>query len=153
MTKTVSDYEQIATAKRNITATPSEVWAVLSRLDELASWAPGIDGASVISEPTEGIGAVRRVLTAQFGAIEQEITGWRPNQKLAYVTAQSGPFSATYTSYDIAPADEGHATVTATLAFDLKPGAMPPDKAVALLSDGLGGILRALEFQAKMPAT
>lgn len=147
----MTTYENTATATLTLNASPAAVWGVLAQLDKLASWAPGIDASSIEGTQSEGIGAVRRVTTAQFGEIAQTVTSWKPEQQLAYVTEKSGPFTATYTAYDLA-AVEGGTEVRATLAFNIAPGAMPPEKAQAALTQGLGGILKALEMQARMGA-
>lgn len=143
-----SVYEHTASATRKTSAPASALWDVLARLDHMATWAPGINQSIVTSSETEGVGAVRQVVSAQFGDIEQVVTAWEVGKKLSYVTNVSGPFVATLTTYQIEQADEDGATVNATLAFDLQPGTMPPEKARAALEAGLAEILKALEAQA-----
>lgn len=147
----MTTYDHTATATLTLNASPAAVWAVLADLDKLASWAPGIDASAMKGAATEGIGAVRLVTTAQFGEIAQEITGWQPEVQLAYVTQKSGPFTATHTAYDLMPVDDG-TQVRATLDFNIAEGAMPPEKAQAALTQGLTGILKALEMQARVAA-
>lgn len=145
----MTTYENTATATLPLNATPAAVWAVLAQLEKLASWAPGIDASSIEGNQSEGVGTVRKVTTAQFGEIAQTVTEWKPEQRLTYVTERSGPFTATHTAYDL-KATDGGTEVRATLAFNIAAGAMPPEKAEAALTQGLGGILKALEMQARM---
>jgi len=141
----------IARANRSFELPASTVWAALAELDALAEWAPGIDGACVISEAKSGVGAVRSVTTAQFGNIEHHFTQWEHDRLFAYVTADSGPFSRTNTVYEIAPTDTG-ADVKVALEFEVKPGAITPEQAEAVLTKSLNATLQALELHARMPA-
>lgn len=125
------------------------LWAVLSDLPALAEWAPGIDGARVTSENASGVGAVRRVATAQFGEIEQHVTVWAPGETLAYVTAQSGPFVRTLTRYDLTTEADGACRVGLRLAFEVAPGAMSVAQAQAVLTKGLTATLQALDMRAR----
>jgi len=138
-----------ARASRSFDLPANAVWAALTDLDALAEWAPGIDGAAVISEAKGGVGAVRSVTTAQFGQIEHHVTAWEPDRLFAYVTADSGPFSRTNTVYELAPTDTG-ADVNVTLEFEVKPGAMTPEQAEAVLTKSLNATLQALELRARM---
>ena len=125
------------------------IWQVLSDLAALPEWAPGIDGAEVTSAQKSGLGAVRRVDTAQFGPIEHHVTDWKPDARFAYETADSGPFSRTLTTYSVMAGDGG-ATVSVSIAFEVKPGAIEPDQAKAVLNKGLIATLQALELRARM---
>lgn len=135
------------TRETNVDA--AALWQVLSDLAALPEWAPGIDGAEVTSAKTSGIGAVRRVHTAQFGPIEHHVTVWEPEACFAYITADSGPFSRTLTTYSVAPGANG-ATVQVTLAFEIKPGTMQPEQAKAVLNKALTATLQVLELRARM---
>ena len=133
------------TVTRDTSVPAAAIWKVLSDLPALADWAPGIDAAEVTSETTSGIGATRAVTTAQFGVIVHEVTHWVENQHFAYVTADSGPFSRTFTSYEVS-----ENAVSVTLAFEVKPGAMEVEQAQAVLNKGLTATLQALELRARM---
>ena len=137
------------TVTREINLDTAALWRVLSDLAALPEWAPGINGAEVTSANSSGIGAVRRVETAQFGPIEHNFTVWEPETRFAYETADSGPFSRTLTSYSIMPS-KGGAIVSVSLSFDIKPGAIEPDHAEAVLNKGLTATLQALELRAQM---
>ncbi len=140
------------TVTRESSVTPAAIWKILSDLPALPEWAPGIDGAEVTSDQNTGVGAVRRVATAQFGQIEHHVTVWDEGAVFAYQTADSGPFSRTLTTYTIRPTSDGSAKVTVTLAFDTKPGTMEPDQAKDILNKGLTATLAALEMRARMAA-
>lgn len=148
----MSDFENLpkASATRRFTMPPNAVWQVLSSLDRLAEWAPGIDGATVTSGEKAGNGAVRRVATAQFGEIEHVVTAWEPDRKFIYETANSGPFLRTLTSYDIDAAGDEGAVVTVTISFELHAGKMEPEQAIAVLTKGLEATLGALELRARL---
>ena len=133
------------TVTRDTSVPAAAIWNVLSDLPALADWAPGIDAADVTSETTTGIGATRAVTTAQFGVIVHEVTHWIENQHFAYVTADSGPFSRTFTSYEVS-----ENAVSVTLSFEVKPGAMEVEQAQAVLNKGLTATLQALELRARM---
>lgn len=137
------------TVTRETSVDTAALWRVLSNLAALPEWAPGINGAEVTSANSSGLGAVRRVETAQFGPIEHNVTVWEPEARFAYVTADSGPFSRTLTTYSLAPG-EGGASVSVSLSFDIRPGAMEPDQAKAVLNKGLTATLQALELRARM---
>ncbi len=137
------------TVTRQTNVDTAALWRVLSDLAALPEWAPGINGAEVTSAASSGIGAVRRVDTAQFGPIEHNVTVWEPEARFAYETADSGPFSRTLTTYSVMPGDGG-ASVSVSLSFDIKPGAIEPDQAKAVLDKGLTATLQALELRARM---
>ncbi len=126
------------------------LWRVLSDLASLPEWAPGIDGAEITSETKSGPGTVRRVATAQFGPILHHVTEWDEGKGFAYETADSGPFSQTLTRYCVSAHDDQTATVTVSLAFEIKPGAIETEQAKAVLTKGLTATLQALELRARM---
>ena len=138
------------TVNRETSLPAAALWAVLSDLPALPEWAPGIDGAEVTTEFSEGVGVVREVTTAQFGKIIHNVTVWDENKEFAYQTADSGPFSQTLTTYSLSEADDGTAEVTVQLVFEVKPGAIAPEQAEMVLSKGLTATLQALEMRAKM---
>lgn len=148
----MTDFENLphASASREMSIPANAVWHVLSSLDRLAEWAPGIDGATITSAQTAGVGTVRRVATAQFGEIEHHVTAWEADRKFVYETADSGPFSRTLTSYDISGDTRDSAMVTVSIAFEIRAGGMSPEQAKAILTKGLEATLQALELQARM---
>jgi len=148
----MTDFESLpnASASREMPVPANAVWQVLSSLDRLAEWAPGIDGAAVTSPQKAGVGAVRRVATAQFGEIEHRVAIWDTDRKFVYETADSGPFSRTLTTYDISGTIRGPAVVTVSIAFEIHAGGMPSEQAKVILTKGLEATLQALELQARM---
>lgn len=146
-------FETMVTVSRDAQVSAGALWQVLSDLALLPEWAPGIDGATVTSAQTAGVGAIREVETAQFGTITHRITDWQPDRLLAYETDDSGPFSRTLTTYQVTETGTDAATVAVTLAFEIKPGAMDPEKAKAVLHQGLTATLQALEMRARVAVT
>lgn len=60
-----------------------EVWSVLSKFDEISSWADNVDHSCYLTEQESGIGAVRRI---QHGSniIIETVTKWDDVSCLAY---------------------------------------------------------------------
>jgi len=143
-------YEGTVTIEREAAVSAAQIWTVLGDLAILPEWAPGIEGAEITSDAKEGVGVVRKVLTAQFGAIEHVVTAWAEGEELTYTTKDSGPFSKTLTSYKITGSDDGHSKVTVDLSFDIKPGAIEMAQAEAVIGKGLTATLQSLEMRAKM---
>ena len=139
------------TVTRDTSVPAAAIWKVLSDLPALADWAPATSGKRSRTERPSP--AIRRqekrflsaVTTAQFGVIVHEVTHWVENQHFAYVTADSGPFSRTFTSYEVS-----EDAVSVTLSFEVKPGAMEVEQAQAVLNKGLTATLQALELRARM---
>ena len=146
----MTDYSDLpsASATRTMDLRAVDVWRTLSDLGALASWAPGIEGVAVTSTRQSGVGAMRDVTTAQFGVITHKVTDWNAPSRFAYITADSGPFAATYTVYEIEE-DKAGTRVSVTLSFELKPGSMALEQAQTVLSKGLTATLQALEMHAK----
>jgi carbon monoxide dehydrogenase subunit G len=66
-----------------VDATPEEVWAVLADFGGIARWVPTIDHSCVISEISEGVGAVRRIQVGRTALLER-VLEWEPGVALAY---------------------------------------------------------------------
>ena len=66
-----------------IEASPTVAWAVLADFGAIASWVPLIGHSCLLSERSEGLGAVRRVQIARQVLVERVVT-WEPERALAY---------------------------------------------------------------------
>ena len=64
-------------------APPPAVWEVLADLDAISAWAEFVDHATVLTEQTEGVGAVRRIQAGR-NVIRERMTAWEPPSLLAY---------------------------------------------------------------------
>ena len=113
----------------DIAAPRDEVWAVLSRLDQIGRWAPGVDHASYTTEATEGIGAARRIQAGRQTLLET-ITTWREPATLAYRLEGLPPIVGTVTNRWDLTVMSG-ATTTATLTTIIDPGGNRAGKVVA----------------------
>jgi ribosome-associated toxin RatA of RatAB toxin-antitoxin module len=64
-------------------ASPDAVWAVLADYGAISGWVPMIQHSCLLSEQTEGVGAVRRVQIVRQTLVER-IDTWAPPRELAY---------------------------------------------------------------------
>ena len=76
-----------------IDAPIGDVWALLSALDELDRYDPGVKRSQIVSNIREGLGATRRCELPK-GWFEEKVTDWKPGQSLAFeLTSCSLPVS------------------------------------------------------------
>ena len=66
-----------------VAADPDAVWAVLEDFGAISKWAPNVDHSCLMSEQTEGVGAVRRVQVGRSSLVER-VVEWSPGFYLAY---------------------------------------------------------------------
>lgn len=111
-----------------IAADAAAVWAVLADFGDLARWTRPVQHSWLVSEQTEGVGAVRRVQVARMAMIEEIVT-WDPERAMGYTITGLPPIvrSATNT-WTLTPID-GRTRVT--LTSDIDTGSRPPLSLVA----------------------
>lgn len=66
-----------------VPADADAVWAVLGDFGAISKWAPNVDHSCLMSEQTEGVGAVRRVQVGRSSLVER-VVEWTPGLTLAY---------------------------------------------------------------------
>ena len=66
-----------------VAADADAVWAVLGDFGAISKWAPNVDHSCLMSEQTEGVGAVRRVQVGRSSLVER-VVEWTPGFSLAY---------------------------------------------------------------------
>ncbi len=66
-----------------VAADADAVWAVLEDFGAISKWAPNVDHSCLMSEQTEGVGAVRRVQVGRSSLVER-VVEWTPDLALAY---------------------------------------------------------------------
>ena len=66
-----------------VAAPPDAVWAVLADFGAISGWVPMIEHSCLLSDRTDGVGAVRRVQIARQTLIER-VTTWDEPRELAY---------------------------------------------------------------------
>ena len=67
-----------------IDTTPEKVWSVLTSLDALAKYDPGVSKVEIVSEAKVGPGAARRCDLAPGGWFKERVTDWRPSEALSF---------------------------------------------------------------------
>jgi ligand-binding SRPBCC domain-containing protein len=67
-----------------IDAPRERVWAVLSALDALERYDPGIRRSEIVSEERRGPGAARRCDLAPGGWFKERVVEWRPSESLSF---------------------------------------------------------------------
>ncbi|WP_419847923.1 SRPBCC family protein [Candidatus Poriferisocius sp.] len=66
-----------------VAADADAVWEVLGDFGAISKWAPNVDHSCLMSEQTEGVGAVRRVQVGRSSLVER-VMEWTPGLALAY---------------------------------------------------------------------
>ena len=137
-----------ASATREMTASPQEVWAVLCDHAGWTEWFPRLQAA----RPTggEGLGSTRTVRVANADVHEEFIVWDEPTSWGFTVVAADGPLGRAADSLnervDIADLGNGRVRVTYLMAFQPKPWSAPIVKLVARgLSKNLESALAGLE--------
>lgn len=121
---------------RTVAASPADVWDVLARFDDLASWADNADHTCWLDEPSPDgtmIGRARRVQAGRMVLVET-ITVWDPPSQLAYDLGGLPPVvksAANEWRLAAEPADPSSTVVT--LASYVDCGPRPPQQLIARL--------------------
>ena len=105
-----------------IDATPERVWSVLSSLDALAKYDPGVSKSEIVSTATEGPGAARRCDLAPGGWFEERVADWRPHEALSFELYEcSLPVRRLRHSYTLV-SEGGGTVVRQRMEYELKFG-------------------------------
>jgi ligand-binding SRPBCC domain-containing protein len=105
-----------------INATTEAVWRVLGTLDALHEYDPGVKKATLLSGPSEGVGASRRCELAPGGWFEESVTEWKPHAALSFeLSTCTLPVKRLKHRYTLTPSDGG-TIVTQTMEYELKLG-------------------------------
>ena len=109
-------------------ASPDEVWAVLSDFAAISSWAPNVDHSCLLSEQSEGVGMVRRIQTDRSTIVET-VEIWQPGSTLAYRITGLPPVikSVTNTWRIVASGD----STAVSLTTEIDTGPRPPQRLIA----------------------
>ena len=67
-----------------IGAPPEKVWSVLSTLDALDRYDPGVTKSEVVTPTREGPGSARGCDLAPGGWFKEKVADWDPNQSLSF---------------------------------------------------------------------
>jgi uncharacterized protein YndB with AHSA1/START domain len=114
-----------------IEAPRAQVWRVLSDLERLERYDPGVRSSRLVDGPgpAAGLGASRRCELRPGGWFVEQVTDWRPDGALAFdLVTCSLPVRRlrhTYTLTEVAAPGSGRATlVRQTMTYDLKYAAL-----------------------------
>jgi ligand-binding SRPBCC domain-containing protein len=107
-----------------IDAAPEKVWSVLSALDALDRYDPGVAKAEIVSEVKEGPGAARRCDLKPGGWFKEKISAWKPNEALAFELYECTlPVRRLKHSYTLVSEGDG-TIVRQRMEYELKFGAL-----------------------------
>lgn len=72
-----------ASVSTTVSATRSEVWAVLTDFGGVSRWGHGVDHSTLLTTDPPGDGAVRRVQVGRT-ALRESVVRWVPDEMLSY---------------------------------------------------------------------
>jgi ligand-binding SRPBCC domain-containing protein len=106
-----------------IRAPRNEVWRLLTTLDALASYDPGVNASQLLGTQKEGLGAARRC-EVPGGFFEERVDLYEPAERLAFeLTRCSFPITGLRHEYRIL--EDGDTTVVEqTMRYSLKYGVL-----------------------------
>jgi len=67
-----------------IDAAPAKVWRVLTALDELDRFDPGVAKSEIVTPSREGPGSARRCDLKPGGWFKEKVAEWKPNESLSF---------------------------------------------------------------------
>ena len=105
-----------------IDAPPEKVWSVLSTLDALDQYDPGVAKSAVVTPTREGPGSARRCDLTPGGWFKEKVSDWHPNESLAFELLECTlPVRRLKHSYTLTPDGSG-TLVRQTMEYELKFG-------------------------------
>lgn len=112
------------TAKASIALPIETCWEKLRDLTRAVHYVPGLTECRITTEQKEGVGASRRVVSRQAGAMDETVTEWEEGEgftiRLHKGTAPARPFREAHFRYQLVRAGEHceiHTGMTYELAF------------------------------------
>ena len=107
---------------------PEQVWGVLGDFGAIASWAPNVDHSCLLTECTEGIGAVRRVQSGRV-TLRESVKAWEPGKSLSYKII--GLPSVVRAAMNTWRLDSSGGSTTVTIISEIDCGPRPPQRAIS----------------------
>lgn len=129
-----------------VRAAPDVVWRTLADFAAIGTWAPNVEHSAAASDPTDGLGAVRRVQVGRLTLLER-VTQWVPGERLSYRIEGLPPLAGdVVTTWQLEPRAEGtQVTVTTTIeAVSRPPGPLVARVMARRLASAAGGMLTGL---------
>jgi Polyketide cyclase / dehydrase and lipid transport len=103
--------ERHLTVRRQVTASPPSVWAVLADFPSLADHWNGLKASRPIGDQTQGVGARRQVDLKPAGALLETVTEWDEGRMIATLNQPSAlvPFKQAESRLTLDPDGDGTA--------------------------------------------
>lgn len=132
-----------------IAAPRDAVWRILTTLDLLDQYDPGVLSSRLVGEQRTGLGAQRRCNLRPAGWLVEQVADFRPEEGVAFELV-SCSFPVTRLRHDYALPETGHHTVVSqVMTYDLKYGAVGRALDVVMLrrhwDSGIKAFLRGLQ--------
>ena len=124
----------------------SEAWARLRDLSLAHCYVPGITRTDIVSAARQGVGATRRVYSADSSYILETVTAWREGSGLDLdLTLEEGgaplPFSTAAFRYELQDAGRQNTLAITELSFTMRAGYLGEWAAKSLLAGEFQGRL------------
>lgn len=111
-----------------IGAPVDRVWDVLGDFGAIASWAPNVDHSCLLTDRSDGVGAVRRIQTGRT-TLREAVETWEPSASLSYRIIGLPPVVRSVTNTWRLDGSGDSTTVTLTSEIDCGP--RPPQQVIA----------------------
>ena len=144
-----------ASAVREVSGTPDEVFAVLADAEGWTNWFPGLRSAGWTSQGPHGVGSTRTVTVGPL-QVEEEFIVWEPGRRFGFTfTGTNLPGTrAGVELVELVPVDDGRRTrVSYTLSAE--PVGLPRligARLTPIVRAALGGGLRGLDREVQRRA-
>ena len=101
------------------------MWEVLSDLEGVAEWNPGIDRAECLADTRRGLGARRRCFMHPSGWMTETVTEWQSGELIAFSVEDAPPLKEGMARFMLT--DHGlHTRLEASFGYQVKLGPLGP---------------------------
>ncbi len=104
----------------NIKASQQEVWEVLKDFGNVYTWAPGVEKSYSLGNKTQGVGAGRHCVLADFGQIDEYITRWDEGIGFVYDVTPLGPLTNAMSSWWLTSQSPNTTELRVALHYDIR---------------------------------
>jgi len=144
-----------------ISAEPATVWSIVSELEQVSEWNPGVTSATCPANArgSVGLGTARRCDLAQGGSIDEVVTQWVEGREIGVAIGSHGGIRSADMGMTLVPSVAG-TRVVAGADYHLAYGPLGPviDRIVVkrsmgrMLEVGLAGLKEHIESTPVGPA-